>query len=46
MSKINEAELIECGALGVMKLNETNLQVIIGTQVASVKNQIEKIITT
>ncbi|WP_390882077.1 maltose/glucose-specific PTS transporter subunit IIBC [Carnobacterium maltaromaticum] len=44
MTLIDDAELTACGALGVMKLNDTNLQVIIGTQVASVKNQIEKIL--
>lgn len=41
MSKIDEKELKDCGALGVVKLDNHNLQVIIGTQVASLKNALE-----
>ncbi|MGG0737380.1 maltose/glucose-specific PTS transporter subunit IIBC [Niallia taxi] len=41
MSKIDEQELKACGALGVVKLDNHNVQVIIGTQVASLKNQLE-----
>ena len=44
MSKINQAELKNCGALGVVVLDDHNVQVVIGTQVASVKTQLEKIV--
>lgn len=44
MNKVNDDDLKKNGALGVMKLDDQNLQVIIGTQVASVKNQIEKLL--
>lgn len=43
MSLVNDAELKACGALGVMKLDATTLQVVIGSQVATVKNEIERI---
>lgn len=43
MSVIKEEELKSLGALGVIKLDANNLQVIIGTQVASVKNDIENL---
>ncbi|MEH7306646.1 maltose/glucose-specific PTS transporter subunit IIBC [Neobacillus drentensis] len=44
MSKINQLELKRCGALGVVVLDDHNVQVVIGTQVASVKTQLEKIV--
>ncbi|MER2175600.1 MAG: glucose PTS transporter subunit EIIB [Carnobacterium sp.] len=44
MDEINEDVLRENGALGVMKLDDQNLQVVIGTQVASLKNQLERLI--
>ncbi|WP_035052239.1 maltose/glucose-specific PTS transporter subunit IIBC [Carnobacterium pleistocenium] len=44
MDEINEDVLKENGVLGVMKLDDQNLQVIIGTQVATLKNQIERLI--
>ncbi|EUJ36711.1 maltose/glucose-specific PTS transporter subunit IIBC [Brochothrix campestris] len=40
MGVVNDAELTASGALGVMKLDATSLQVIIGSQVAGVKNEI------
>ena len=43
MDKVNEPVLKANGALGVMKLDAHNVQVIIGTQVASVKSQLEKL---
>lgn len=43
MSVIREDELKNLGALGVIKLDANNLQVIIGTQVASVKNELENL---
>lgn len=43
MSVIQEDELKNLGALGVIKLDANNLQVIIGTQVASVKNELENL---
>ncbi|WP_399553635.1 maltose/glucose-specific PTS transporter subunit IIBC [uncultured Vagococcus sp.] len=42
MSLVQEAELKQLGALGVVKLDDHNVQVIIGSQVASVKNAIER----
>lgn len=44
MSKVNQPVLKECGALGVVVLDEHNVQVIIGTQVASVKTQLDKLV--
>lgn len=43
MSIIDEQELKDQGALGVIKLDANNLQVIIGTQVATVKNELERL---
>ena len=44
MEKVNEKVLKnECGALGVVKLDEHNVQVVIGPQVGILKSQIEKI---
>lgn len=44
MNKVNQEELKSCGALGVVVLDEHNVQVIIGTQVAAVKTELEKMI--
>jgi PTS system maltose and glucose-specific IIC component len=44
MSKVDEDVLKANGALGVMKLDDKNLQVIIGMQVASLKNQLERLV--
>ena len=45
MDKVNEKVLKEqCRVLGVVKLDEHNLQVVIGPQVGILKSQIEKII--
>jgi PTS system maltose and glucose-specific IIC component len=43
MNKVNQPALKECGALGVVVLDEHSVQVIIGTQVASVKTQLDKL---
>jgi maltose/glucose PTS system EIICB component len=44
MKKVNEKTLKEeCGALGVVKLDDHNVQVVIGPQVGVLKSQIEKI---
>ncbi|WP_340373492.1 glucose PTS transporter subunit EIIB [Peribacillus sp. FSL E2-0218] len=44
MDKVDEKILKEeCGALGVVILDEHNLQVVIGPQVGLLKSQIEKI---
>lgn len=43
MSKVQDDVLKECGALGVVKLDDHSLQVIIGPQVAILKAQMEKI---
>ncbi|MBM7587973.1 PTS system maltose and glucose-specific IIC component [Bacillus pakistanensis] len=44
MKKVNEKALKEeCGALGVVKLDDHNVQVVIGPQVGVLKSQIEKI---
>jgi maltose/glucose PTS system EIICB component len=44
MGKINENVLKECGALGVVKLDEHNVQVVIGPQVGILKSQLEKLL--
>lgn len=44
MSKVNQPVLKECGALGVVVLDEHNVQVIFGPQVTSVKAQLDKIV--
>ncbi|PEL12323.1 maltose/glucose-specific PTS transporter subunit IIBC [Bacillus sp. AFS017336] len=43
MQMINEKVLKDCGALGVVKLDEHNLQVVIGPQVGILKSQLEKL---
>ncbi|MDR0484141.1 MAG: maltose/glucose-specific PTS transporter subunit IIBC [Alphaproteobacteria bacterium] len=43
MSLIDEKTLKENGAIGVVKLNETSLQVVIGPHVQFVKNEIAKL---
>ncbi|MFF2877586.1 maltose/glucose-specific PTS transporter subunit IIBC [Gottfriedia sp. NPDC057991] len=43
MNIINEKVLKDCGALGVVKLDEHNLQVVIGPQVGILKTQLEKL---
>lgn len=44
MDKIDENKIKETGAIAVVKLDATNLQVIIGPQVNIVKNKLEKLI--
>jgi PTS system IIB component/PTS system IIC component len=39
MSKVDDAALKANGAIGVVHLNQTNLQVVIGPQVQSVKDE-------
>ncbi|WP_087026752.1 maltose/glucose-specific PTS transporter subunit IIBC [Thaumasiovibrio subtropicus] len=43
MSKVDDAKLKANGALGVVKLDEHNLQVVIGPQVHLVKNEIQNL---
>lgn len=43
ISLVRDEDLKELGALGVVKLDDHNVQVIIGSQVASVKNAIERL---
>lgn len=43
-SIIDDARLKKLGALGVVHLNETNVQVIIGTKVTTVRNQLDAIL--
>jgi N-acetylglucosamine PTS system EIICBA or EIICB component len=43
MSKINENELKRLGAKGVIRLNETDLQVVVGTDVEFVANEMKKL---
>lgn len=42
ISKVDEAELKKIGAKGVIKLNKTDLQVIVGTDVEFVANEMRK----
>ncbi|NNU84042.1 PTS sugar transporter [Geobacillus sp. BMUD] len=42
MSKVNEAELKRLGAKGVLRLNQTDLQVIVGTDVEFLANAMRK----
>lgn len=42
-SLIDEPLLLEAGAIGIMKLDAYNIQVIIGPQVAALRQQLEKI---
>lgn len=44
MTKVNEKELKRHGPLAIMKLDEHNLQVVIGAQVQSVKTGIEELL--
>ena len=44
MSKVDDAQLKALRAIGVVHLNEHNLQVVIGPQVQSVKDELEKLI--
>lgn len=43
MSLINEEEIKETGAIATVKLDDTNLQVVIGPQVNVVKNKLDKL---
>ncbi|QPA33200.1 N-acetylglucosamine-specific PTS transporter subunit IIBC [Thermaerobacillus caldiproteolyticus] len=43
MSKINESELKQLGAKGVIRLNQTDLQVVVGTDVEFVANEMKKL---
>ncbi|MDR0921790.1 MAG: maltose/glucose-specific PTS transporter subunit IIBC [Lactobacillales bacterium] len=43
-NKIEDDKLKELGALGVVHLNDTNVQVIIGTKVTTVRNALEEIL--
>lgn len=42
ISKVNEAELKKIGAKGLIKLNNTDIQVVIGTDVEFIANEIKK----
>ncbi|OPX04050.1 N-acetylglucosamine-specific PTS transporter subunit IIBC [Geobacillus sp. LEMMY01] len=42
MSKVNEAELKRLGAKGVLRLNQTDLQVVVGTDVEFLANAMRK----
>lgn len=44
MKPIDEESLKANGAIGVVKLDETNLQVVVGPQVGLLKNRLEKLI--
>ncbi len=44
MKPIDEEALKANGAIGVVKLDETNLQVVVGPQVGLLKNPLEKLI--
>lgn len=43
MSKINEDELKRLGAKGVIRLNQTDVQVVVGTDVEFVANELKKL---
>jgi PTS system N-acetylglucosamine-specific IIC component len=43
MSKVNENELKRLGAKGVIRLNQTDLQVVVGTDVEFVANEMRKL---
>jgi PTS system N-acetylglucosamine-specific IIC component len=43
MSKVNEAELKRLGAKGVLRLNQTDLQVVVGTDVEFLANELKKL---
>ncbi|WP_027409398.1 N-acetylglucosamine-specific PTS transporter subunit IIBC [Anoxybacteroides tepidamans] len=43
MSKVNEHELKRLGAKGVIRLNQTDLQVVVGTDVEFVANEMKKL---
>lgn len=42
--KVNDNQLRNLGALGVIKLDDENVQVIIGTKVSALKNQLDNLI--
>lgn len=44
VDKVDEIALKEYGALGVMKLDDHNIQVVIGTRVGTLKSQLENMI--
>lgn len=44
MGLINEEEIKATGAIAIVKLDEYNLQVVIGPQVHVVKNKLDKLI--
>lgn len=44
VDKVDESTLKDHGALGVMKLDDENVQVVIGTKVASLKSQLDNLI--
>ena len=46
MSLVDDAKLKSYGALGVVKLDEHSLQVVIGTQVHLVKNEMQSLMVT
>lgn len=46
MSLVDDAKLKAYGALGVVKLDQHNLQVVIGTQVHLVKNEMQSLMST
>ncbi|EZP75984.1 PTS system, N-acetylglucosamine-specific IIBC subunit [Parageobacillus genomosp. 1] len=43
MSKVNETELKRLGAKGVIRLNQTDVQVVVGTDVEFVANELKKL---
>jgi N-acetylglucosamine PTS system EIICBA or EIICB component len=43
MSKVNESELKRLGAKGVIRLNQTDVQVVVGTDVEFVANELKKL---
>jgi PTS system maltose and glucose-specific IIC component len=46
MSKVNDAALKAHRAIGVIHLNQHNPQVVIGTQVQSVKDELDSLIAS
>ena len=46
MGIVDEEKLREAGAIGVVKLDSNNLQVVIGPQVHVMKSQLQKIINS
>jgi PTS system N-acetylglucosamine-specific IIC component len=43
MSKVNETELKRLGAKGIIRLNQTDVQVVVGTDVEFVANELKKL---